>query len=301
MSNGQPFATTGVNLITRDHNSSSSRRGATTQADGTFEIKGVAPGRYELEVRPANARSDDDVDIGRGAITVLGDDIDDVFLVGSRPAIARGKVVTDDGTPLPFPSMTVAADMPGPGARMMMSSARVNDDSTFELKGLFGPRLFRMGGFTLPPGGTTGFSWTLKAVLLNGVDIIDKPIDFLPGALVEGLELVFTQKAGELSGTVTADRGELPQDTQIILFPADESLWADTSRFVRAVRPDKNGSYRFRMLPARDDYLLVSAIDLEPNQFQDPEFLREVRDRAIRLSVYDNEKKVQNIRMATSQ
>jgi hypothetical protein len=137
--------------------------------------------------------------------------------------------------------------------------------------------------------------------MLNGIDVIDRPIEFQSGAVVEGLELVFTQKGAELSGTVTADRGTLPPETSIVLFPMDETLWRENSRFVRSVRPDKNGTYRFRSIPAHDNYLLVAATNLEPMQFMDPEFLREMRDRALRLTVYENEKKVQNIRMATSQ
>jgi hypothetical protein len=115
---------------------------------------------------------------------------------------------------------------------------------------------------------------------------------------VEGLELVFTQKSAELSGTVTISGDAKLEDTTILLFPADETLWRDTSRFVRIARPDKDGSYRFRMLPAHDDYLLVSALLLEPGQYMDPEFLRSVRERAMRLTIYEGEKKVQNIRIA---
>jgi len=72
-------------------------------------------------------------------------------------------------------------------------------------------------------------------------------------------------------------------------------------RYVRSARPDKTGAYQFRGLLAHDDYLLVSAVGLEPGQFMDPDFLREVRDRAMRISLYENEKKVQNIRIATTQ
>jgi hypothetical protein len=138
----------------------------------------------------------------------------------------------------------------------------------------------------------------LKSVMLNGTDITDKPIDIQPGAVLEGVEMIFTQKAAELSGSVTMS-GDVPlQDAWIILFPADESLWRDSSRFVRATRPDKDGTYRLRMLPGHNDYLLVTALQIEPGQYMDPDFLRSIRDRAMRLSLYDGEKRVQNIRIA---
>jgi hypothetical protein len=239
----------------------------------------------------------EDSDIARATVIVNGDDIDGLFLVAGRTGTARGRVVSDDGSPLPVAGMTVSVQAPTEAERLYyLQPTRVRNDGTFEVKGLLGPQLFR----PYVPG-ASGAPWMLTAVLLNGIDVIDRPIDFQSGAVVEGLELVFTQKSADLSGRVTADRGELPPETWIVLFPADETLWREGSRFVRGTRPDKDGTYRFRQLPAYDNYLLVAATDLEPMQYMDPDFLREMRDRAVRLSVYDNEKKVQNIRMATSQ
>jgi hypothetical protein len=54
------------------------------------------------------------------------------------------------------------------------------------------------------------------------------------------------------------------------------------------------------MLAPYDDYLLVSEVGIEPNQRLEPEFLRSVRDRALRLSIALGEQKVQHIRMAPS-
>ena len=299
MSNGQPFATTSIGVVVRENNGTSSRQGGRTQADGSFEIKGLTPGTFDLEVRPQSFGRDDDAEVARQTITVTGDDIDGLLLVGSKPGTARGRVVTDDGSPLPYPSMNVMAQAPGPGYRIYSSPAMVKGDGTFELKGLFGQRLFRLGGFTTPPSG--GQPWMLKAVMHDGVDITDKPMEIAPGSVIEGLELVFTQKAAELSGTVTMSGDARLEDATIILFPADESLWSDTQRFIRLARPDKAGAYKFSMIHAHNDYLLVTALQLEPGQFMDPEFLRSVRDRALRLSLSDGEKRVQNIRIAPVQ
>lgn len=299
MSDGQPFAGTFVNVTLREATGGmSGRPGGMTQPDGSFDIKGLPPGTYQVTVRPQNTREDDDVEVARGTITVVGDDVDGLLLVGGKGGIARGHVTSDDGTPLPYSTMNVSIMPPTPEERFTYGPpARVKDDASFEIKGLFGRQLFR-SGFTAPqPGGT---AWMLKAVLLNGTDIIDRPLDFQPGMVVEGLELVFTQKTSEISGTVTMDRGVLPAETSIVLFPADESLWKEFGRLVRVARPEKDGTYRFRTLPAHNDYLLVAAFDLEPGQFMDPDFLRSVRDRAMRLSLFEGEKKVQNIRIAAA-
>lgn len=298
MSNGQPFSATYVNAMVREDFGTSGRSGGRTTPDGSFEIAGLPPGTYELEVRPQSFGRDDDAEVARQTITVNGDDIDGLLLIGAKPGIVRGKVITDDGTAMGYAEMTIMAQVPGPGVRFYSPPTRVKDDLTFELKGLFGQGLFRLGGFSSAP--SDGPPWILKAVMLNGVDIIDKPIDIAPGAVIEGLEMVFTRKAAELSGTVTISGGARLEEASIVLFPADESLWRDTTRFVRIARPDKEGIYKFTNLTAHDDYLLVTAVQLEPGQHMDPDFLKSVRDRAMRLSLYEGEKRVQNIRIAAT-
>jgi hypothetical protein len=296
MSSGQPFANTSVQATLRDNTGSYGGTGGRTTADGSFEIRGLSAGTYDLEVRVQNFTRDDDSEVARQTITVTGDDVDGLLLVGGKPGIARGKVVSDDGTPILPSSMTVQAQLPGPEMRFYSPPATVKDDFTFELRGLFGQRLFRM--FGMPPSPPGGQPWMLKAVMLNGTDIIDKPLDIPPGVVIEGIEMVFTQKAAELAGTVTISGGARLEDASIILFAADEALWREPNRFVRLARPDKASTYKFTMVPAHNDYLLVTALQLEPGQWMDPDFLRSVRDRAMRLSLYDGEKRVQNIRIA---
>jgi hypothetical protein len=299
MSDGQPFVGSFVNVTIRETNGWSSRPGNRTRPDGSFEIDGLAPGTYDLEVHPANSLfpDDDAAEIARGTVSVAGDDVENVLLIGGPMAKARGKVTTDDGSPLPTGFVHVSAQPPPGAGRSSFSSARTNADHTFELKGLMGPRYIRAN---VDPAATPGAQWTLRSVLHDGVDITDKPIDFQPGQAMEDLEVVLTQKVTELSGTITVDAGAALDDTWVVLFPADETLWREAFRFVRGTRPDKEGTYRFRMLAPYDDYLLVSAVGIEPNQWLDPEFLRSVRDRALRLSIALGEQKVQNIRMAPS-
>jgi carboxypeptidase family protein len=297
MSDGQPFAGSFVNVIVREPGGGmNSRGGGRVLPDGSFEVAGLTPGTYELEVRPPNMRPDEDGEVARTTITVNGEEVNGVFLVGAKTAVVRGRVMPDAGT-MPYSMMTVTAQSATSTGQFTFggTQGRVREDQTFEIRGLYGLRIFRMGGFSSPPSGEP---WMLKSVTLNGTDITDRPLDIQPGAVVEGVEMIFTQKAAELSGTVTISGEARLEDAWIILFPADESLWRDATRFVRGTRPDKDGTYRFRMLPGHDDYLLVTALQIEPGQYMDPDFLKSIRDRAMHLSLYDGEKRVQNIRIA---
>ena len=64
---------------------------------------------------------------------------------------------------------------PGP-----QSPGTVNADLTFEFRTW--PSVGRIR-VQLPPG------WAVKAIRLNGVDVTDKPIDFVAGKVVSGLEI----------------------------------------------------------------------------------------------------------------
>jgi hypothetical protein len=46
------------------------------------------------------------------------------------------------------------------------------------------------------------------------------------------------------------------------------------------------------------DYLVVAVKDLEPGQAQDPEFLDSVRPQAQRVSLGENETRVQDLKIA---
>jgi hypothetical protein len=116
---------------------------------------------------------------------------------------------------------------------------------------------------------------------------------------VDGVEIVFSRKWSEITGTVTDDRGNPVTDTWLVLFPADENQWTPESRYVRATRPGLKDVYRFqRLLP--HDYLLATVATVEPGRWQDPEFLRSVRDRAVRVSVGDGETRVQNLKVGSA-
>ncbi len=61
---------------------------------------------------------------------------------------------------------------------------------------------------------------------LNGQDITDTPTEFASGAAVSGVQIVLTKKVSALSGAVTDAAGKPLLDASIVVFPANEKLWA---------------------------------------------------------------------------
>ncbi len=267
---------------------------------GQFRVINVPPGRYVAQVRAqvgrggpaarvANAAT---AEFGRQEITVGAEDLNGVVILTGPGARVTGQIVTDTGVAPSIRAQQVTV-MARPVELDPSSPAggigRVNDDFTFELNGVFDPRVFRVNA---PQG------WSLKSVLLNGQDVTDIALDLPPGQTVAGLQIVITERATDLSGRVTDARSRPVTDVTIVIFPADEEKWVYQSRFIRAARPDQDGRYQIRALPPSDDYLAVAVQGLEDGQAGDPEFLASIREHAARFSLGEGETRALDLRFA---
>jgi len=262
-----------------------------SRADGSFEIRGLAPGRYVLQVGRGRRPTNDLV--GRTPIVVAGGDVDNVTIALTTAAIATGRIESDTTSPPAVrPSqvrISAAPANPAPAAMFGGGAmSPVADDYTFELRGMSGPSYLRVNA----PSG-----WTLDRILLDGQDVTDVPLAFEPGSQVAGLRVVLTQSAAAVSGSVRDDRGAAVLDATVVVFPDDESLWRPQSRFIRTARPDTSGRFEISGLPASNGYRIVAVQGLEDGQASDPEFLAMVRDRAERLSLARGEAKTTDLRL----
>jgi Carboxypeptidase regulatory-like domain len=122
-------------------------------------------------------------------------------------------------------------------------------------------------------------------------------MEIRPGQHVDGVMLTFTDRPSELTGLVQDASGQPATDYSIIVFAADRRFWTTQSRRIKSARPDHDGKYTLRNLPA-GEYLLVAAIDVEQDEWFDPSFLQRIAPAAIRVAISDGEKKVQDLRIA---
>lgn len=269
---------------------------AMVAGDGSFQFANVAPGRYTLNVRPQGMGTAGS-EMASVALTVGNEDLDNLIITTSVGAVARGVVVTDDGSAPSFRPDQISI-FPGPmdpmsGMMMFPGQNRVNDDYTFELTGLSDRRMIRAS-----IGQATATGWYLKAVLFDGQDVTDSGVEFTPGRSYEGLQVVFTQKATDLSGLVTDDRNRPVVDATVMIFPADSQRWAASSRYLRSMRPDTNGRFSTRGLPPHEDYLIIAVQGLESGQGADPDFLTRAKEEAKPLSLNEGEVKTVDLKLS---
>jgi len=254
---------------------------------GVFSIFNVPPGRYTLR-----ARGTDDTapQYGVTPITVAGDNLTDVPVVVSPGATMTGVVSfqgSQTGTP-PDPTqvrVTAQATDPSFGATV---NARVDKDGRFTLSGI------PLGSIWIRAQSPRG--WSLKSVVVDGREAVDTPLDARGGQKLAGASLVFTDRQTELSGTVTDNSGRPLTDYTVLAFPTDSAFWRPQARQIMTARPDQNGKFQIRGLPAGNYYLAV--IDpLQQGEWFDPAFLEQQTADATRLSLTEGATRTQDLRL----
>ena len=265
-------------------------RGAPVNADGTFELRGLAPGRYTLVVGGRGRRGGGEEPTGRASVAVSGVDLTGITIGLAPPAVVRGVVVTDTGA-VGLRSAQVRVSFtpaqPAVADAFRNRGGGINSDFTFELGGITEPGYLRV---TPPPG------WFLKHILHDGRNVTDEPLVVEAGAQLTGVRVVLTQTASGVSGSVRDDRGNAVLDATVVVFPDDERQWVFQSRFIRTARPDTSGRFEIAGLPAGDDYRVVALQGLEDGQATDPVFLASLRERSERLSLAEGEAKALELR-----
>ena len=262
--------------------------------DGTFSISSVPPGRYTAIARGQPARGEQER-FAVQAVTVSGPLVSDVTLVLAAATAISGQVTFDGAaTPTAQDYTRVRIGLWAPAASSLpMFGGPMNTtprpDGTFTIPNVpAGSRLFRVSGLQGP--------WALKGVYLDGRDVTDDLFEVKPGETLGRVSIVVTDKATTLTGAVR-DEQDLPlSDFTVIAFPSDSNLWRPQSRFIQAVRPDKNGLYTVRGLPA-GEYLLRAVDDVDQGEWYDPELLQTLRAGSTRVLLQEGDTKSVDLKL----
>lgn len=256
-------------------------------ADGQFSLASVAPGRYTLRARGGGGR-------GRGApqmpptfasapLTVTGDDQTGLSITLQPAAGLSGTATFQNAQTSGQPNIGQFRVSAPPSNFDGSGNGQTNIDpktGAFNIDGLApGEHLLQ----TQSPRG-----WTLKSATANGRDIIDAPFDLSPGQKLTNVSLVFTDQTTEIDGTVADERGTPVTEYTVLAFPENQDFWRALSRRIMTARPDQNGKYQLRALPAGAYYLAI--IDpAEQGEWFEPSFLQQQVTGARRVTLADGQ------------
>jgi hypothetical protein len=295
-SEGRPLANAMV-MTTQPSTGGMLSAGGQVKADGTFTIDNVAPGDYTLVVLPRSAPNAPGAEPSNESVqanvSVNGEDIDDVRLVGVKPSKLRGRVIPDASqTNVSLTQLRLVATPANPQPVGGTNGvARVNDDGTFEMSVAPGKSYIRMtvaGSFA---------NTRLKTVRVNGVDVIDAGIEIRPNENIDGVEIELTTQLSSVSGGVTDARGNAVSSYMVITFARDREKWGPGSRYMNSARPSQDGRYKINL--PQGDYYAIALDYAEQGANTDPEFLDRVKDRATEFSINEAETKSLDLKLVT--
>jgi hypothetical protein len=292
---------------------------ASVLPSGEFTIPGVLPGNYLVTARapsalapaapPAGGRGGPPQPVisdlwASAEITVSGEDVSDLRLELAPGMTVSGRIVFDGASPpaiVDSGSFSVSMMVPpNSGTTLGVSAPEIKPDGTFQFKGVPpGSFLIGAGTRTVALAGQPAVpAWTVKSATLGGRDVLDTPFDVRAGVDVPDLVVTFTDRVSELSGMVSDQTSRPVPAFSVIVFSTDSRHWRQGSRWVRApVRPASDGRFRIAGLPPGEYYLAV-VTDFQPNEWYTPAFLQQIVPGAIRITIGEGEKKVQDVRLA---
>ena len=290
------------------------------QPDGTFKASSVAPGQYTILVRaadrsvaPSGITPDAVGPLGRlgGAgpltlwatqdVTVNGRDISGMTLNLQPGMTVSGRVTSDLTGKAAFDFTRLAVSLTAVDQVGSLAPMPVEADGAFRLSGVV-PGRYRLnvsanadgrrGG--APSGGS---AWSVASAFVAGHDAIDLPFHVQPGENVADATIKLTSALGEISGTLRDAAGQPAHDYVIVVFSADRAYWTTTGRRMPSpTATSRDGTFRLSNLPA-GEYFAVAATDIDPDTLHDPVALEVLSAQAVRITLANGEKKVQDFQI----
>jgi hypothetical protein len=276
-STGQPFGSGSVNVVNLVSGFPIPVASGTVLADGSFRIANVPPGSFAFIASSAPA-ADGSRQTAVHRMAVSGEDVAGLMLSAPQPAAIAGTIERDglDTDPLP-PSvqLRIAAADPVEDTGDSGALIRANADRSFAGS-------FRAGHVRVEVANAPG--WHLSRVVHDDRDVTDSGIRADPAATISDVRVVLTRRASTITGNVEDAARQPSRDYTVVVFSRNRLLWTFRSRHVAAARPDQQGGFAIRGLPA-GEYLIAAIDHVEQGEGHDAEFLEGIRDRAQSLSI----------------
>jgi hypothetical protein len=256
----------------------------TIQADGSFEMRGVPPGMYQLRVDRGTYPS---FVLGRGSAQVDDRDVEDVTISLQPPRSIQGKITIEGNDAgdkaVKFSNLSIflyySRDNPE-----QIQVPRQDGSFVFEQLGV--------GRYRVDINGKRGEDVYLKAVRYGDAEPSDGFFTLAEGAEgAEGnLELVLSTRGARVTGTVQQSSGATANRTvQVVLVP-DTSDIEKRESLTQREGLDQNGSFTIHAIPP-GSYLLYAAEDVPQGAWSDPDFLQEVAAKGVKLQLGEGETK----------
>jgi hypothetical protein len=256
-----------------------------TSSDGSFVINGLLPGVYRLQAEEGGRGPGSNSESAFADVAVHGDDVAGVRVVGIAPSTVTGRLLFNSTTGKTMNVATVRVTARGVPFGLVQigfqpEAGAIQVDGTFRVKAAPGLTYFDITG--LPNG------WVVNAIRYRGTDVTDSGIEIRAAVDLDDVQVELVDRITSISGIVKNSHGDSTSDYWLIVFARDSALWVPRTRFVRGVRPNKDGSYTVAGLPP-GEYLVFACDFVESGKWFDREFLDRMRPKAKSVSLGDGQ------------
>jgi protocatechuate 3,4-dioxygenase beta subunit len=252
---------------------------ASVAPDGQFEFRAVPSGHYYVQAQVgAQGPLTHGPQVQR-EVEARGEPIEGVVLTLIPLFDIAGSVRVEEGeipdlrAALLYLSPPVMSDFLE--AASLLSTARVSGDGSFTLKGL-SPNTYVLTFGELPEG------YYLKAAKIGEVDVLEKDAE-LSGPPGAPLLLTLSAKAGAIAGAVKDENGGAAGGAIVALVPEGAGR-REQARLYHTKTTDQYGRFKLTGL-APGDYRLFAFSQLDGGALRDPEFLKPIESKGVRVTV----------------
>jgi len=251
-------------------------RTPTKNGAGDFEFRGVPPGSYELTASGPSLE-------GRASVAVGASDVEGVRLALAPGAEVKLRFVTEGaGKPdlsrlgffLTANGRSGFASMPGVAER-------------------FTAKNVPPGHYALKLSGSLLREFYVKSARARETDVLADGLTVTGPGTIE-IEIALASDGGAMGGVVR-DKSQQPVPGATILLAPDQRLRAD---LFKSTTSDQNGHYEFAAI-APGDYKLFAWEDVEPDAWNDPDFLGDYEKQGEKMALEPKERPTVNLHLAT--
>lgn len=266
---------------------------ANVTKDHTFDIAGVTPGSYSINLYSMNGQLNT---LGHQNVDVGEADVSDVQLALVQPGSTNGQILLEGTRPAgtaPANVKNVHLYLNSADTTVMMvmnGETTPKDDGSFTIENIVPGKYYVNVN---RPAGTY-----LKSVRYGNQELLGKAIDLTPGTGL--LTLVFSYGVAEMDGAIqqpetaapsgnvtgTAQPNSKPR-ASIVLIP--ETLNEDGSG-IHYGNSNPDGSFSVKGVPP-GHYRAYAFEEVDNQQFQNPDFCKQVESKGLEIEFKENDKK----------
>jgi len=267
-----------------------------TDVGGHFALKGLVPGSYRLSVSK-NGFVDQQYGQHKpgdpGSVLTLraGQDLRDLLFRLIPSAVIFGRILDEEGEPLPWAAVSALREVYSEGKRKLSSEAtcRTNDLGEFRIFGLPPGRYFVSVSYRSKDDNDR-MQWQEREDSQGGSELGYAKL-YYPGTPDPARALAFTAKAGD----------EVPAVEILLRKYRVYRVRGRVQSLIAAVAPRRSRGINLSLAPKggeletdnSEQQVLVDSKD--DGAWQDPEFLRPVEDQGEKVELSESDQKTINI------